>query len=244
MNARNPTAVVIGASSGIGLETVRTLRSSGFDIVAAARDATKLQRAVAEFAPGVTLHVLDATNRTQLDQLFARSGTIDHLVLTLSGGEGGGEFPQLDLKALRRGFEAKFWPQIEAAQASLQVLRGGGGITFVTAITPQIAIPGAAGLGAINGALDGVIRSLAKELAPIRVNAVAPGVIDTPWWDQYSGEQKRQVFEHFASAVPVKRIGRASEVARAVQFLVENGFVTGTIVNCDGGMHLGGMPLG
>jgi NAD(P)-dependent dehydrogenase (short-subunit alcohol dehydrogenase family) len=238
MNLEHQTVVVLGGSSGVGLEVVRRAAADGARVIAVGRDGKKLGVALEGMAGLVSGVALDATDRTALDAFFAEVGKVDHLVLTLSGGEGAGPFDQLDLDALRRGFEAKFWPQLQAAQAGLAALRSGGSITFVTAVSARIARPGAAGLGAINGALEAMVGTLARELAPTRVNAVSPGVIDTAWWSRMPVEAKAGIFAEQARTLPVGRVGRPEDVGHAVLFLVENGFVTGTIVECDGGLHL------
>ena len=238
MELDNQTIVVMGGSSGVGLATVQRLAAAGARVIATGRDPGKLKSALASLGERVSGEAFDGGDRQALDAFFARLGHFDHLVLTLSGGEGAGEFAGLDLAALRRGFEAKFWPQLEAAQASLPALRQGGSITFLTAISARIANPGTAGLGAINGALESMIGTLARELKPSRVNAVSPGVIDTPWWDRFPAEVKANLFRQQAQTLPVGRVGQAGDVAHAIQFLIENPFMTGAVIECDGGMRL------
>lgn len=238
MNLEQQTVVVLGGSSGVGLEVVRRAAAAGARVIAVARDGKRLGAALEGVGGLVSGVALDATDRSALDAFFAQVSTVDHLVLTLSGGEGAGPFDKLDLAALRRGFEAKFWPQLQAAQAGLSALRPGGSITFVTAVSARIARPGTAGLAAINGALEAMIGSLARELAPSRVNAVSPGVIDTEWWSRLPAEAKAEVFAEQTRTLPVGRVGRPEDVGHAVLFLVENGFVTGNIIECDGGLHL------
>jgi NAD(P)-dependent dehydrogenase (short-subunit alcohol dehydrogenase family) len=232
------TVVVLGGTSGIGLATAQRMAGAGARVVVAGRDPEKLATALALLGGDAAGEPLDATDRGALDAFFARAGRIDHLVLAFSGGEGGGAFRDLDLAALRRGFEAKFWPQVSAAQAALPALRRDGSITFLSSISARTANPGTAGLAAINGALEAMLGALARELAPIRVNAVAPGVVDTAWWDRLPAEAKQRVFAEQARVLPVGRVGRPEEVAQAVQFLAGNGFVTGTVLECDGGLHL------
>ena len=238
MTLDNQTVVVMGGSSGVGLATVKRLAAAGARVVATGRDSAKLQAALAGLGERVRGVAFDGGDRRALEDFFARLGGYDHLVLTLSGGEGGGTFAGLDLAALRRGFEAKFWPQVEAAQAGLPTLRSGGSITFLTSISARIANPGTAGLGAINGAIESMVGTLARELKPSRVNAVAPGVIDTPWWDQHPAAVKEQVFRQQAQTLPVGRVGQADDVAQAIEFLIGNGFMTGAVIECDGGMRL------
>ncbi len=232
------TAIVVGGSSGIGLAAVRRLAARGLRVIAAGRDTAKLEKAVADIAGDVLAAAVDASDRAALDSFFAGIGGFDHLVVTLSGGEGAGPFASLDLAALRRGFDAKLWPHLETLQSALPYLADGGSVTLVTAISARIANPGTSGLAAINGALESMVGTLARELAPARVNAVSPGVVDTPWWDDKPADVKRSVFDAQAATLPAGRIGRSDDVAQIIDMLTANGFVTGTVIPCDGGLHL------
>ncbi|MBN9269912.1 MAG: SDR family oxidoreductase [Mesorhizobium sp.] len=136
-----------------------------------------------------------------------------------------------------RGVDEKIRPQLACLQAALPTLRKSGSVTFISAVSAQVAMPGVAGIGAINGMLLTVAPILAVELKPLRVNVVAPGVIDTPWWDFLPDEQRQAVFAEYAGKTPVGRIGRADDVASAIGFLVSNGFMTGQVLTCDGGLR-------
>jgi len=232
----NQHAVVMGGSSGIGLATAQLLAGLGARVTITGRSADKL--AAAPPHPEIHGEAVDARSSEALKTFFARLGAFDHLILAVSGGEGGGPFPSLDLGVLRRGFDDKFWAQIGAAQQSLRTIRQDGSITFVTAISARRANPNTAGLAAINGAIEATVRVLAAELKPLRVNAVSPGVIDTPWWDRMPAEQRQSLFSTLAQAAAVGRIGRPEEVADAIVFVVRNAFMTGTVIECDGGLRL------
>lgn len=238
MSEAQQRTVVMGGSSGIGLACVERLALAGHEVIATGRDGAKLQRALAGHGEKVRGVVLDGTQPQAVRSFFSGAGGIDHLVICLSGAEGGGEFATLDLQALRRGFEAKFWPHIEIAHAAIPTLSQNGSITFITAVSAKAAVPGTSGLAAINGAINCMIPPLARELKPIRVNAVSPGVIDTPWWNGYSSEAKAAAFQSFSAMIPAGRVGKPDEVARAVQHFVENGYVTGAVLVCDGGLRL------
>ena len=144
---------------------------------------------------------------------------------------------------MRTGFEAKFWTHFCLAQEALPYLGPNGSITFVSAISARAANPGTAGLAAINAAIEGIVKPLAVELRPRRINAVAPGVIDTPWWNWLTEERKKATFENFAAATPVGRIGKPEDVASAIVFLISNSFMTGCVIECDGGLRLVGQKL-
>lgn len=231
--------IVVGGTSGIGEATARLFLARGMDVVIAARDASKLEQARGRLGGG-TAHTVDATVRDDVEGLFAAVGAFDHLVLSVSGGRGGGPFTQLDLADLRSGFDAKFWAYVSTLQAALPTIRRTGSVTLVTAGSARSAIPATAGLAAINGALEAMIRPLAVELAPLRINAVSPGGIDTPWWHSMPSERREAIFAQMKATLPVGRLGTAEEVAEAIVFVATNGFMTGTVIECDGG---GRMPL-
>ncbi len=227
--------VVMGGTSGIGLATAEACAADGAEVTVTGRDPGKLQ-AVAEKVNGA--EAVDATSPDEVRAFFARHGRFDHLVLAVSGASGGGPLRDLKVDDLRAAFEGKFFPHFVAAQAALDTIAEDGSITFITAGSARAALPGTAGLAAVNGALERAVPPLAAELAPIRVNAVSPGVIDTPWWSFLPEEARRSQFEEYASQTPVRRIGRPSDVADAVRYLLGATFVTGSVIPCDGGLSL------
>jgi NAD(P)-dependent dehydrogenase (short-subunit alcohol dehydrogenase family) len=238
MSTTRQQILIMGGTSGIGLATGKHLATTGVNLCVTGRDRTKLQTAVAEIGHDCIGRAVDATDRQQLEALLREIGSLDHLILTLSGGDGAGPFASLDLEKLRQGFDAKFWPHVTTAQAALPHLRPNGSITFVTAASAGGHLPGTAGLAAINGALNAIIPVLAVELKPVRVNAVSPGVIDTAWWDKWPADQKAALFADLAASSPVGRVGRAEDIADAIGFLVGNSFITGQVLQCDGGIQL------
>ena len=231
--------VVVGGSSGIGLASARLLLARGHAVTILGRDRTKLDEAQEALGGGangkaVNAEAIDAADRVALDALFARIAPIDHVVIAASGGAGAGPFASVDPAGVRRGFEAKFWVHWNAAQAALLHLARDGSMTFITAASSRLANPATAGLAAINGAIERLVPTLARELAPLRVNAVSPGVIDTAWW----ADKPAGLFEAQSRKAPLGRPGSADEVADAVAFLVHNRFVTGVVLDVDGGLHL------
>ena len=234
MSKAIPRIVIIGGTSGIGLATATLLASRGAAVTIVGRNAAKLDKAVQALRASAAGEVVDATDRNALETLFGRVGGLDHLVLAASGGAGAGPFGAIDAAGLRRGFEAKFWVHWNAAQAALPHLAPGGSITFVTAASSRLANPGTSGLAAINGAIDRMVPTLARELAPLRVNAVSPGVIDTEWW----ADKPAEMFTAQSRKAPLARAGEAGEVADAVAFLIGNAFITGVVLDVDGGLHL------
>ena len=217
--------VIIGGSSGIGLETARLALVQGASVTIAGRSEDRLRAVVA-----------DVTDESSLRALFAGEARIDHLFLP--AGElrpGGGDALTSDLPGLRAILESRLLGVAYVVRQARPKMAGGS-ITLMSGLYSTRPARGGAFAAAAVAAVEGMTRALALDLAPIRVNAVAPGLIDTPLWDAF-GPQREAIIARGAS-LPVGRIGRPEEVAEAVLFLMSNGFVTGTVLAIDGGGSL------
>jgi NAD(P)-dependent dehydrogenase (short-subunit alcohol dehydrogenase family) len=230
-------AVIIGGSSGIGLATASRLLASGLKVTITGRNAERLND-VSKSMAGAQVVVMDAAATDTLSDTFSRIGSFDHLVLALGSGKGFGPFASVSVADVRKGFEEKVYPHFAVAQAALPFLRKDGSVTFIAAVSAHAAMPGTAGIGAANAAVAMFVPVLAAELRPLRVNGVSPGVVDTPWWDFLPPEQKQAVFADYASKTPVGRVGKPDDIAQAVAFLISNGFMSGHVIVCDGGLRL------
>ena len=231
------TALIVGGTSGIGLATARRLLGLGAAVHVAGRSKARIS-AVTATDPGLHTHRADGGSAEQMSALAETIGRVDWLVVTLSGGGGAGPVDSLDLGALRRAFDAKFWGHLTTIQAVLPRLAPEGSITLLGAISARAAMPGTAGLAAINGAVEALVRPLAAELAPVRVNGVSPGFVDTPWWSGMPDEDRQAYFAHAAGQLPTRRIATAEDVADAVVLAATNRNLTGTVIETDGGARL------
>ena len=229
------TVVIVGGSSGIGEAAARAFLARGARTLIVGRDRARLDAALARL-PGARGLAGDARDGSAMRKLFEELGPFEHLVMCQSGGKGGGPIAQLQLDDLRSGLEAKLLSHVATLKAALGLVKSS--ITLVSAASARAAIPGTTGLAAINGAIEAMVRPLARELAPVRVNAVSPGVIDTPWWDALPPDAKRGVFAQTSASLPVGRVGRPDDVAAAIAMVATNGFMTGTVVEVAGGAQL------
>jgi NAD(P)-dependent dehydrogenase (short-subunit alcohol dehydrogenase family) len=231
------TALVVGGTSGIGLATARRLHDLGAAVHVVGRSKQRLDE-VAETDSALTGHQADGGNRAEIEAVVEAVGRVDWLVVTLSGNEGPGAIADLDLGMLRRAFDAKFWAHLTTIQATLPRLVPTGSITLLGAITARAGMPGTAGIAAINGAVEALVKPLAVELAPIRVNAVSPGVVDTPWWSGLPEDARREYFGQTAQALPARRVATAEDVAEVTVLAATNPNITGTVLETDGGARL------
>lgn len=226
--------VVIGGSSGIGLATAELAKSQGADVVIASRSAAKLDP-VAERLK-VTAIPTDVTSDESVADLFKRTGPVDHVVLTAAQLRTG-PFKTVAMEDVRATMEGKFWGAWRVAREA--EIRPGGSLTLVTGFLSIRPRPNSAIISAANGALESLARALALELAPVRVNAVSPGVIDTPIRSAMPEAVRKEMLAKTAAALPVGRVGMAEDIARQIASFMTNGFATGSIVYLDGGALIG-----
>ncbi len=225
--------VVIGGASGIGRAVAEAARAQGAAVTIAGHDLDRA-RAAAE-AAGATARPVDLADRTSLAALFEAVGTVDHLVVTAGPLIGSPAFAQLDLAAARTAFGVKFWGQVEAAQAVLPHLAADGSITFTSGLLSRKVAVGSLVKTTMNAAIEALAKALAKELAPVRVNVVSPGVTATDNWRGMAPADREAFYAKVGAGLPVGRVGRAAEVAAAYLFAMGNGFVTGSVIDADGG---------
>lgn len=221
--------VIMGGTSGIGLAVADRLAADGAEVTVTGRHPERLAAATERVKAAERV---DGTSESDVRAFFDRVGEFDHLVLAFSpGAVGMGPLRETSLADIRTAFDGKLFGYLLALQHA-QVT---GSITMISAATARAALAGAAALAAVNGAIERIVSPLAVEFAPVRVNAVSPGAVDTPWWSFLPEDQKQAQFAAVAESVPVKRIGQPDEVAEAVRYLVSATYVTGAILPVDGG---------
>ena len=235
MSLKNATVVILGGSSGIGLATAKAAQREGAQIIITGRLQERLARAGTELGPTARTVALDVNDESGTAQFFAGLDGLDHLFTTAGAVvSDAGLLP--DTAALRPALDTRFWGGLYAAKHAAPKMRRDGFITFMSGTAALRPIQGGAVATASCGAIEAFARALAVDLAPIRVNAVRPGFVDTPLLDAFLGPNKPSVLEATAKRLPVRRVGRAEEIRDGgVPFWMRNGYVTGISLTIDGG---------
>ncbi|MER9328718.1 SDR family oxidoreductase [Mesorhizobium sp. M0488] len=241
MNISNQKILIVGGGSGMGLALARRCVETGAKVVIAGRSESRLRQAreVLGNPAGLELATLDIAREDEVAAFFARIGGLDHIVSTAADIEGAYRLlPELDLKAAQRVVESKFYGPLLLAKHGAPRLGVTGSISLVSGIAAYRPAARGSVVAAVNAAIEGLVRALAVELAPLRVNAVSPGWVDTDIWTQVAGNRKDETLAAMAERLPVGRVGRPEDIADAIFFLIGNGFTTGTTLHVEGGHRL------
>lgn len=232
----NKRVVVIGGTSGIGLATVRAAAGAGATVWGASRSRDNVERAKAAL-PVANFAQLDTHDAEGLARFFADIGTVDHIVGAATGANRTmAPFIEQTDEQFREAFN-KFWGYCNVVRAGVPHLAEDGTITLVSGIPARKCNPGMSSISCTGAAVEALTRALALELAPRRVNVVAPGIIDTAMFDRF-GDNRPAALEQMGKNILLKRVGSADEVASAIIHTMTNTYMTGTTIDVDGGSML------
>lgn len=226
------TIIVIGGSSGIGAAVAKAAVARGAQVVLAGR------RLASSNESGLRSEPVDVTDAASLQRLFETVGRFDHLVYTSGPSVRAKTLVETDLDEAQENFNVKLWGSLRAIQHALPYLDEQGSISLTSGQLGRKLVPGQFIKVGINAATEALGKQLAKELAPRRVNVICPGVIDTPAYAGLAEEQRLAMFAKAGGALPVGRVGQADEVAAGYVLAMENGFMTGAVIDIDGGGQL------
>lgn len=241
MNLQHAKILIVGGSSGMGLALARRCLAAGATVTIAGRSAERLQAAQATLQASAALHAaeVDIADEAQVAALFERIGPLDHIVSTAADIRGAYQWlPALELADAQRVVDSKFFGPLLLAKHGAPRLAAQGSLTFTSGVAAYRPAARGSVVAAINAALEGLVRALAVELAPLRVNAVSPGWVDTPIWADVAGDAKDATLAAMAERLPVGRVGQPADIADAIAFLMGNGFTTGTVLHVEGGHRL------
>jgi NAD(P)-dependent dehydrogenase (short-subunit alcohol dehydrogenase family) len=228
-NFTNKKAIVFGGTSGIGLEIASSLLKSGAEVITVSRRGPQ-----SDANNGMQNEIADVQDRPALQAIFERHTGFDYLVNAATGGSRAiGPFLEMDLDGFQGSF-AKLWGYLNTVQLGAPHMSRDGAIVLLSGYPARKAKPGSIAIGTVGNAVEGFVKLVASEIKPLRINAVCPGLIDTPMFTQ-QGEERENFLNGVTEQHLIPRAGQPEEVASAAIFLLGNRFVTGTIVDVDGG---------
>jgi len=230
MQLKGKSVVIVGGSSGIGYSTAEMAKAEGAEVIVASQNAERLKAAADKLS--VKAIPADVMNDDSIAKLFAACGAVDHVVVTAARLRTG-PFKTVSMDDVRSTMEGKFWGAWRVARSAQ--FKPGGSLTLVSGFLSIRPRPNSAIVSCVNGALESLTRALAIDLAPLRVNCVSPGLIDTPIRAAMPEAARREMLDKAAAALPVKRVGLGDDVARQILAFMLNGFATGSIAYIDGG---------
>lgn len=227
--------VVVGGTSGIGFAVAEAAAQAGAEVIIASSSKDRVKAALERLPTGTHGEALDVTDEAAVSAFFARVGAFDHLVYSAGDSLLLQNLAELSIEAAKQAFEVRYWGALKAVKYGTPLIRTGGSITLTSGVASSRPLPAWTIPSSILGAIESLTRTLAVELAPLRVNAVAPGVLRTALWDNMSEADREGLYDYIADKMPVRRVGEASDVAQAYLYLMQQGFSTGQVVIVDGG---------
>jgi NAD(P)-dependent dehydrogenase (short-subunit alcohol dehydrogenase family) len=217
--------LIVGGSSGIGRSIAKLAVREGAAVTVASRSAVKRQAEITTYIGDVSTLEVDITSEASIKGMLEKIRHIDHLVVTAKEAVKIIPFKNSDINDVKKSFETKFWGQYRLVKLAASQMNQGSSVILTSGITSQRPYPGLSAMSLINGATESLCRALAIELAPIRVNVVSPGFV----------ESNNKNIQKMAKRFPLKGLGSSEEIAKIYIFLMQQTYSTGTITVSDGG---------
>jgi len=240
-NLTGKKIIVVGGSSGIGFGVAAAALENGAEVVIVGRSADKLKAAEKRLggAGRVTGLAADMASEADVAYLFDAVGGFDHLVATAGTPPPNYPIAGTDMDFVRGFVDGKLIGAVMLAKHAVRSLNKGGSMIFTSGINKdRPPVPGGSVVAAVAGSFTYFARALALELAPIRVNIVSPGWVDTEMWDEIVGAAKTGYFDQMGARIPAGRIATPADIAPAYLYLMQSEFMTGETIHIDGGQRL------
>ncbi len=230
--------LIIGGASGIGFAVASALAGRENELILAGRDSVKLEAArqlLSLNSATVRTLTLDVSHEAEVIALSKTLGDVDNIVFTAGSQAPGGRLSDMDLSAARLAFDTKFWGSIHTARHLSGNIRPRGTLTLTSGYVARRTLAGTLVKSTMNAAIESAAKVLAKELSPLRVNVVSPGLTDTEAYAGMDPAAREKMLQAASENLPVKAYGRAQDIAKGYLFLLDNPFVTGTVIDIEGG---------
>ncbi|GLX47335.1 short-chain dehydrogenase [Streptomyces hygroscopicus subsp. hygroscopicus] len=235
MGLRGQRVVVLGGTSGIGLAVAEGAAAEGAEVVVASRRQENVDAALKQLPQDARGEVLDTTDEAAVRAFFERLGAFDHLVYTAGETLMLESVAETGLARAQRFLDTRLWGAYAAVRYGAGSVREGGSVVLTTGTAGHRPLPGSSVVSALCGAMEALTRALAVELAPVRVNVVAPGLVRTELWRELPEAEREGLYAASATSLPVGRVGEPADVAEAYLYLMRGGYSTGSVVVVDGG---------
>jgi NAD(P)-dependent dehydrogenase (short-subunit alcohol dehydrogenase family) len=233
--------VVIGGTSGIGFAVAEGALAEGASVVVGSSGAANVEAAVGRLGAGASGHPVDVRDEASVAGFFESVGAFDHLVFTAGDWgamRGGGAVAELDLAGANATFTVRFWGALAAIKHAQGRIAANGSIVLTDGVVAHRPRKGGALSTAMAGAVEHLTRALAVDLAPVRVNAVCPGLILTDVWNSIPADRREEQLRRMTELQPLPRVGAPAEVAEAYLHLMRASYTTGQVLVVDGGRTL------
>jgi NAD(P)-dependent dehydrogenase (short-subunit alcohol dehydrogenase family) len=235
MTLNGKRIVLLGGSSGIGLAVAKAAALEGGQAVIASSNRARLDAALKTLPANAEGHAADLGSEAAIRDLFDKVGGFDHLAYTAGENLQLANLDKLDLDWARGFFGVRYWGAFAAVKHGAPHIRPGGSITLTSGLASTRPHSGWSVASSICGAMEGLTRALAVELAPVRVNIVSPGVVRSPLWDAMPRDEREALYAGMAEKLPLKHVGEPDELAQTYLYLMKQTYGTGQVIGVDGG---------
>lgn len=235
---QNKRIIILGGSAGLGFATAKAAAEEGAQVVIVSGNQQRVDQALTELPADSVGFATDLSKEENIKNFFETIGQFDHLVYTAAENLSLNNIYETDLEKARAFFNIRYWGAFAAVKYGAPHINTGGSISLTSGIAGVRPGAGWSVASSICGAMEGFVRAMAVELAPIRVNSVMPGVVKTNLWDSMSDQDRESLYKNTGDAMLVKRVGESEDIALAFLYLMKQNFGTGQNLIIDGGAVL------
>jgi NAD(P)-dependent dehydrogenase (short-subunit alcohol dehydrogenase family) len=238
MNLQGKKVIILGGSSGIGLATAKAAVAKGASVIIVSSNQKRINNALKDLPGGSEGYAVDLSKEENIKDLFSKTGNFDHLIYCAGENLILNTIDATDIGQARNFFTLRFWGPFAAIKYGIAKLNKGGSLSLTSGTASTRPGAGWSVASAICGAMEGFVRAMAVELAPLRVNCVVPGVVRTPLWDSMPEAEREGLYKYVSDSVLLQRVAEPEDIALGFIYLMEQDHATGQSLLIDGGTVL------